>query len=397
MLYVMSKKVTRVVIVGGGFGGVKAALNLMNKEGFKVTLISNNTHFEYHGALYRSAVGHSPMEVVIPLREIFEKAKNVELVLDEAVHIEEGKKLLVCASGEYYKYDELILALGSQVNYFNIKGLKENTETMNDISSTIRLRKKLVDLFVKKANKPVRVAIVGAGPSGVELAAELPNFAKLIAKKYSVKTTKLKTILIDSAPRILPILNEKASAKTTKHLRKLGVEINLNITVGSCKPGVVCMSAGNIKADLIVWTAGSKPVDFYNHNPDIFTLGRGGRVVVDECMQAQGKKNIYVLGDNADTKYSGMAQTALNDANYVAKNLIKRRLGKKIIPYRNKRPLYVVTAGSKWAVVQEGERVTSGYRGWLVRRQADLWIFRNFEPYKKAVHTWRQAQKLADF
>lgn len=395
MLIKMKK--TKVLVVGGGFGGVKTALNLANKEGFEVTLISNNTHFEYHGALYRSAVGHSPMEVVIPLREIFEKAENVKLVLDQAAFLDHKNKRLACENGEIYRYDKLVLALGNEVNYFGIKGLKENTETMHDIASTIALRKKMVDLFKQPSKKPIRIAVVGAGASGVELAGEIPEFAKLVAKRYTVKPPQVKISLIDGAERILPLLNEKASRKTHKHLTKLGVDIFLKVRVGSCTSNAVCLDTGNLAADLIIWTAGSKPVDFYNQNSDVFTLGRGGRVVIDDYLQAQGQKDIFVLGDNADTQYSGMAQTALNDANFVARNLVREKNKKTLSRYRAKRPLYVVTAGPKWAVVQEGEKVTTGYRGWLVRRRADLWIFRNFEPYKKAIHTWRQAHKIAKF
>lgn len=388
-------KITKVVVVGGGFGGVKAALNLANKPGFKVRLISDNTHFEYHGALYRSAVGHSPMEVVIPLREIFADAKNVELVLDSIGVVDAKNKRLASKNGNIYHYDTAIFALGNTVNYFGIQGLEDNTVTMHDISSTMKLRKALVNLCKQPRQKPVRIAVVGAGASGVELAGELPNFAELVAKKHGIKAVKVKVILVDGAPRVLPMLSEKASIKTTKRLHKLGVEINLNIQVESCKEGVVCMSAGELEADLIVWTAGSKPVDFFANNGEVFTLGRGGRVVVDEFLNPIGHSDIFVLGDNADTKYSGMAQTALHDANFVTRNLIRQKSNRHKVAYRARRPLYVVTAGPKWAVVQQGSRLTTGYRGWLIRRQADLWIFKNFEPYKRAIQTWRAGQRIS--
>lgn len=396
MLMVMSKKTTKVIVVGGGFGGVKTALDLANKPGFEVILISDNTHFEYHGALYRSAVGHSPMEVVIPLKEIFKHSKNVELVLDSAGVIDAKKKRIASQTGNIYSYDKAVLALGNTVNYFGIEGLEDHTVTMHDIASTIKLRKTLVDLFTQKSGKPVRIAIVGAGASGVELAGEIPTFAKLIAKKHSTKAPKVNMILVDGAPRVLPLLSEKASTKTATHLKKLGVEIHLNIKVMSCEQKSICTNTGDVKADVIIWTAGSKPVSFYENNSSVFTLGRGGRVIVDEFLQAQNHKDVFVLGDNADTPYSGMAQTALHDANFVANNLLCEHVGKNMKNYRAHKPVYVVTAGPKWAVVQTGNRVISGYRGWLFRRKADLAIFKNFQPYKQAVKTWRHANKKAD-
>ena len=397
MIKVMSgkKKVHKVVIVGGGFAGVKAALNLANIPGFKVQLISDNTHFEYHGALYRSAVGHSPMEVVIPLKDIFKKAENVELILDRVAFLDSKKKRVASDTGNIYRYDSVIFALGNTVNYFGIHGLAQHTATMHDIGSTIRLRKQLIELFKEPQKQPVRIAVVGAGASGVELAAEIPDFAKFVAKKHGIKTPRVKVILIEGSDRVLPLLSPKASAKSAKRLQALNVEMHLNIKVESCDSGTICMSAGNLGADLIIWTAGSKPVDFYSAHPSIFTLGRGGRVTVGDFLEVQGQKDVYVLGDNADTRYSGMAQTALHDANFVSKNLIRAQTGKPRKIYRARKPLYVITIGKNWAVVEKGQTIITGRAGWSVRRQADLEIFKNFQPYKQAIKTWRQAKKMA--
>lgn len=395
ILRVMSSKKTKVVIVGGGFGGVKTALNLANKPEFAVQLISNNTHFEYHGALYRSAVGHSPMEVVIPLKNLFKDVENVEVILDSAAIIDAKKTRIASHTGNIYTYDKAVFALGNTVNYFGIKGLEEHTETMHDISSTLKLRAKLVELFKLKNGAPIKIAIVGAGASGVELAGEIPNFAQQIAIKHRLKLPRIKITLIDGADRVLPILQPKASQKVAKHLKSLGVDILLNIKVESCEEGELCMNAGRLMSDLVIWTAGSKPASFYENNASIFTLGRGGRVVVDSQLKAQNQAAIYVLGDNADTPYSGMAQTALHDANFVSRNLMRERAGKRVMNYRTRKPLYVVTAGPKWAIVQQGNSIISGRRGWIIRRKADLWIFKNFQPYKEAIKTWRKAHKMS--
>lgn len=389
------KKVTKVVIVGGGFGGVKTALNLANTPQFQVQLISDNTHFEYHGALYRSAVGHSPMEVVIPLKDIFE-GSPVELVLDSVEKIDHGMKRLVSASGTVYSYDTAVLAMGNVVNYFDLKGMRQHSQTMHDIASTVKLRHSLVNLFKVPHSRPVRVAIIGGGASGVELAGEIPAFARLIAKRYHLPAVHPQVILVEGSERILPLLSEKSSAKAAERLHRLGVEIHLNTQVESCQPGNVCLSAGNLGADLIIWTAGSKPVDFYKQNA-IFTLGRGGRVVVDDYLQARQVPDVYVLGDNADTPYAGMAQTALHDANFVSRNLQRQAKSQPTKRYRPKKPLYVVTVGQKWAVVEDGRKIFSGARGWAVRRRADLAIFKNFQPYKQAIKTWRHANKLSRF
>jgi NADH dehydrogenase len=389
------KKITKIIVAGGGFGGVKTALNLAKVAGVEVKLISDNTHFEYHGALYRSAVGHSPMEVVIPLREIFADYENVEIILDSVGYIDHNKKIIASQTGQTYNYDIVVFALGSVVNYFGINGLEENTHTMHDIPSTIKLRGKLIELFKTSANKPCRIAVVGAGASGVELAGEIGNFASFIAKKHNIKPPQAKVILVDGSNRVLPLLSEKASRKAMRKLQELGIEVHLNTRVESCEENLVCLSAGRLDADLIVWTAGSKPSSFYSKNPDFFTLNRNGKVVVDNHMQSQGHKDIYIIGDNADTKYSGMAQTALSDANFISKNIITQLNNGKLKNYRPKKPLYVVTVGPKWAVVENGSSIRSGRVGWKTRRDADLTIFRNFQPYKQAIKTWRHAHRMS--
>ena len=384
-----------VVVVGGGFGGVKTALELSNKPGVQVTLISNTSNFEYHGALYRTATGRSPLEVTIPIREILMHSKNVSFVLDEATLLEPEKNRIHSSTGNSYRYDALVLAMGNQVNYFGIEGMEKQSATMNTVPDVISLRHKLVQLIKSKTGHP-HIAVVGAGPTGVELSADLQTFADMVCKKYGLEKKKIRVSIIEGSDRVLPTLKPKISEKALLRLAKLGVTVRLNTRVNSCEPGKLCLESGEIAADLIVWTAGSRVVDFYAHNSKHFPMERG-RVKVDDYLRAVGHKNIYVIGDNAATKHSGMAQTALHDAKYVSRILYKMSKGTPPVKYRSKQPIYVVPVGEGWAVLQTPKKIASGYRGWLVRRQADLWIFKNFKPYKEAIAQWRKGNKKANF
>lgn len=388
-------KQTKVVIVGGGFGGVKTALELANKSGFQVQLISSHTNFEYHGALYRSATGHSPMEVAIPLDKIFARAKNVELVLDTIAGINPKRNVLRSETGNEYSYDKVVLAMGNDVNYFGISGMDEHSFAMTTVPQTIALRHKLTTLFKQPSATPT-IVVVGAGPTGTELAGELQEFARKVSHKYRNRLAHPKVILIEGTDRVLPMFDPVLSGKAYKRLQKLGVELRLNTKVNSCEPGKICVPEGDIEADVIVWTAGSKPVDFYAQHPKVFELEHN-RVVVDELMRAKSYDDIYVIGDNACTRFSGMAQTALHDAKFVARNLLRVQKGEKQTKYRNWHPIYVVPIGEKWAVLQTVKHQISGYQGWLVRRRADRWIFKNFLPYKQAIKQWRRGNKLAKF
>lgn len=390
-----TKQNMRVVIVGGGFGGCKTALELANKKGIEVTLINSSNNFEYHGALYRSATGRSPMEVVIPIEDMLKRAKNVEFVLDTIARIDPAKNRLISETGHEYHYDQVVLALGNQVNYFGIKGMEQNSFAMSTIPQTIALRNHLTQLFREHGSKP-GIAIVGGGASGVELAGEVNHYAKMVAEKYGGNQSEPKVLLIEGADRLLPNLDPVVSARAYKRLKELGVELRLNTKVNSCEQGKVCLSGEDIIADVIVWTAGSCAVNFYLEHPKVFTLERG-RVKVDQYMRATAYGNVYVIGDNAFTKHSGMAQTALHDAKYVAANFVRLSKSQKPIEYHPRKPTYVVPVGPNWAVLQTDKRQLSGYRAWLERRRADRWIFKNFLPYKAAIKQWRRGNRIADF
>jgi NADH dehydrogenase len=387
----------QVVVVGGGFGGVKTALLLANKPGIEVILVTPKTNFEYHGALYRSATGHSPLEVVLPLRDIFKRAKNVKIFYDKVVSLNIHKQVLFGESGQAYPYDNVVFAMGNVVNYFDIDGMDRHSHPMDTIGNTMQLRQEIMRLVrTAGSNHTIRFAVIGGGATGVELAAELPSFIRRVVKRYALGKRKVEIVLVEGAPRVLPMLQERASAKVAQRLRKLGIHLQLSTKVNACKSGSVCLSVGDLRADLIIWTAGSKIAPFFSQYPDIFQLEKG-RVHVDEHLRVFGHKHLYVIGDNAATPYSGMAQTALHDAKYVAATLIRENQGKPARKYQARHPLYVVPVGPRWAIVQTKKKILGGYRGWRIRRHADLWIFRNFEPYGKAIVTWRKGSRLARF
>lgn len=385
----------KVVIVGGGFGGVKTALELANIPNIEVTLINQAPHFEYHGALYRSATGRSPLEVVIPLRDIFAQADNVNVVLDEVIDLDVRKHRVIGANGAVYPYDKLVMSIGLVPNFFGIEGMKQHANTLYTIRGAIALRQKLVSTARKRAGKSAHIAIIGAGASGVELAGDIPQFMKIIAKKYDLKKVDLRVSLIEGGPRILPLLSEKASMKATERLKKMGVDVFLNSKVNSCEERKVCLDSDNLQADVMVWTAGSRNHPFFEEHHAVFSLAPNHKVVVNEYLEAS--PDIYVIGDNAATPYSGMAQTALHNAVYVAMMIEHHAIGHGALPYSPQPPLYVVPVGPRWAVVQAGTKVTSGYSGWLLRRRADLWIFENFEPFEMAIKTWRKGNNQAQF
>ncbi len=385
----------KIVIVGGGFAGVKTALELGHDERFEVTLIAPHSTFEYHGALYRSGTGRSPLEVVAPFSEIFSNYPRINVVNDYVVELRAQTKEVKGQSGRTYKYEGLVLGLGYEVAYYGIAGVREHAETMYAMHDTIRLRERLIELFKKKAGKDLKAVVIGAGPTGLEIAGGISLFASEYAEGHGLKAPTVHTTLLDRSDRVLPLLLPEASAAAQDRLKQLGVSLKMGVSVQSATSRHVSLMGGeHVPADIIVWTAGSRANSFFERYPDIFSLDSRKRVVVSEFLQANSP-DIYVLGDSASTPYSGMAQTAIYDALFVANNLRRQVEGYDPEDYVPKEPHYVVPIGGEWAVLQQGDKITVGTEAWHVRREADKWVLENFLPYQLAQDHWHKGDEKA--
>ncbi len=376
----------KVVIAGAGFAGVYAALKLANTKGIKVVLISPSSYFEYHAALYRSATGRSPLEVAIPLEEFFSYAKNIEVVKDKALGIDEKSQSLAGESGANYHYDELILALGNSTAFYGIEGLEEHALGVKTIQEALRLKRHLHDHLAGQYKEAAYV-VVGAGATGVELSAEMVYYLEKIRKMHGLKNMSYSIYLVEAGSRVLGNLPEKFSQKVEKRLKEIGVKILLNTAVKSKTAEEIQLPNKNIKTHTVVWTAGAQNNHFLIQHKDIFGLGKLKRVTVNNRLE--GAPHIYVVGDAADTEYSGMAQTALNHAGFVASNIIREQKGKPLLSFQAKKPIYAVPVGAHWAAVLWGETMIFGRLGWVLRRAADLHLYLKFLPLRKAVSVWR--------
>ena len=374
----------KIVIVGGGFGGVKAALRLANKEGFWVRLISPKSYFEYHAALYRSATGHSPLEVAIPLDELFARSNNVEVVEDAVVGMDAEKKTLACKSGAHYEYDEVIFALGSVTNYFGIPGVDRFAYGMKSVQEALGLKTHLHEQLTNHDHDHTYV-VIGGGASGIELAGELVGYEARIRRAHHVQN-KFQVDLMEAAPQLVASLGERYSKKIRQRLGALGVHVMTDSCVVKETLDELKLKHTSVHSHTVVWTAGQTTHPFFAQYPEVFTFSKKGKVKVDMYMRAA--KHIYVIGDCADTQYSGMAQTAIHDANYVADQLIRRYWDWDVTPYRPKRPVYVIPVGPKWAAVRWGNFEAYGYLGWLIRRLADLRLFLMLLSISQAFAVW---------
>ena len=378
----------RVVIVGGGFAGVRTAIGLTNKQGFEVKLISSKAYFEYHAALYRSATGRSPLEVAIPLEDFFDDARNVEVVEDTITEIDKAAKSIIGENGSKYPYDVLVMALGNVTYYGEIKGLSKYSLGVKTVQEALGLKRHLHEQLLG-SNGEKNYVVVGAGATGVELAAELTSYIKQIRKCHDINRP-FTVNLIDIAPRPLASLGEDFSKVVQDRLNELKIKTLYNTPVKSETASSINLPKGSIESHTVIWTAGSATNPLFKRFPDVFEISEKGRVKVDSHLKAA--KDIYVLGDSAETKYSGMAQTALNDAKFLTSNLIRMNQGEKPQTYLPKQPVYAIPVGEKWAAVKWGRFKFYGRIGWFVRRLADLSLYIKFLPLSKALVVWRYGQ-----
>jgi NADH dehydrogenase len=373
----------RVLIVGGGFAGVKAALELCHDGRFDVTLLSDDTDLRYYPTLYHSATGGNRANSSIPLKTIFE-GKPVTLAQGSAAKLIRKDKTVTTDKGRAYEYDKLILALGVVTNYFGISGLEEYSYSIKTQSEAARFKKHLHEQLHDDKRPDLHYVIVGAGPTGIELAGALPGYLRHIMKCHGTPHRAIHVDLIEAAPRLLPRMPKDTARAVRRRLRKLGVRLYLNSTVQGETADKLMVNGKPIRSHTVVWTAGVTNHPFFKDNGFVLT-GRG-KVAVDVYLQAE--PDIYVLGDNTNMPYAGMAQTALWDGKFVARNLKRHMSGWRLRSYEAKPPVSVIPCGPHWAAVVWGHLRLYGLLGWLLREAADMKGFRALESWKRATKQW---------
>ena len=378
-----------VVIVGGGFAGVKAAHGLLKSKNpsLKVVLISDTPYFLFHATLYSTATGHDESESVIYLKDLFKNDDRLSIAIDSISNLDFNKKF-VSGKISRYQYDELIVAIGSVTSYFSISGLKSHVFGVKSLSEVKHFRNHIKNIIMSEHVSNCNFFVIGGGATGVELAASLVFYIEKLCKERKISTKHYKVTLVEASERILPRLSKTASKLVTKRLIKLGISVLNNKKVSKLTDDYILIDDKKIPTHTVMWTSGISNNPFFDKYKNVFALNKRGFVKVDRHLRAN--KNIFVLGDNNDTKYSGTAWSAVSQGLYVAKYLINKSKHKTTKGFFIINKPASLPVGKSWGYVEWFGVYVSGRTGYLVRRFIELYAYIEIAPLSIAINAWKK-------
>ena len=381
----------RVVIVGGGFGGLSAA-KALRRAPFDVTLIDRNNHHLFQPLLYQVATaGLSPADIASPIRSILNGQRNVRVMLAEVSGVDEARKEVI-ADDRRVPYDYLVLATGARHAYFghdNWAGFAPGLKTLDDATY---LRRRILLAFEHAENESdpaerqrlMTFVVVGGGPTGVEMAGAIAELAKraLAADFHAIDPRCARIILVEAAPRVLTPFDERLSQAAKRSLEQLGVEVRLGEAVTDCSCEGVRLGSDFIPARTIIWAAGVMA------SPAGRWLGaetdRAGRTKVRADLSVPGHPDVFVIGDTAavagidGAPLPGVAPVAKQQGQYVARALIARHQGHTAPAFRYRDFGSLATIGRSRAVAQFGRLRISGFIAWVLWSLAHVYFLIGF-------------------
>ena len=377
-------KKTEVVIIGGGFGGLQAAKSLA-KLPVQITLIDRKNHHTFQPLLYQVATAVlSPGEIATPIRRILNKYKNVEVILGEAVGFDKENQKVKLEDGSEISFDYLIVAAGARHSYFGHDEWETDAPGLKTVEDAVEIRRRVLltfELAEREAiltgkHEPLIFAVVGAGPTGVEIAGAIAGIAKevMVQDFKEIDTHKTRVLLYEGTNRVLGTFAEDLSIKAEEQLRDLGVEVFKNSFVTDIEPGRIKVGEDWTECSIVIWATG------VSASPLGKALGvetdKAGRVLVQPDLTIPNHKNIFVIGDMAslkdanDVQVPGLAPAAQQEAKDVAENISRDLKGdktRKIFKYWDKGTM--ATIGKSAAIAQAGRWHFSGFIAWL------MWLF----------------------
>jgi NADH dehydrogenase len=372
-----------VIVVGGGFAGINFVKKL-DENLFDVILIDRLNHHQFQPLFYQVAMSQiEPSSISFPLRHIFRKKKNVRIRLAEVLQVLEKENKIITSIGEY-SYDLLVLAMGCKVNFYGNEAIAAHALTLKTTYEAIGIRNHILQTFEdiisateEQKESLLNMVIVGAGPTGVELAGSFAEIKKnILPRDYPrIDFSKLKIILIEGSEAPLNSMSESAKEASFKYLKNMGIEVITKTFVTQYDGINLILSNGhNLKTRNLIWSAGIIANTIEGLSKECLT--HGNRLQVDRYNQIQGTDNIFALGDlaymetpNYPKGHPQLANVAINQAKNLALNFKLKAQNKSLKPYEYVNLGTMATIGRNKAVVDLPFIRFNGFVAWLV------WMF----------------------
>ena len=378
----MTKK-PKVLIIGGGFGGLRAAKALAN-ETVDVTLIDRKNHHVFQPLLYQVATAVlSPGEIAQPIRRILHKYENIEVILGEVTGFDKEKSAVILADGSRITYDYLIIAAGARHSYFGHDEWEDQAPGLKTLEDAVDIRRRVLmafelaerEAYLTGVQKQLTFVVVGGGPTGVELAGAIADIARqALAIDFKViDTRKAKVILFEGSDKILGTFGNNLSASAKTQLESTGVEVRLNSFVDEVEPGRIRVGDEWIDCDVVLWATGVAASSLGK------ALGaktdKVGRVFVEPDLSILGFRNIFVIGDMAmllqadGEPVPGVSPAAMQMGKATAKNILRDLEGKERVNFTYVNKGTMATIGRSKAIADIAGMQFKGFIAWL------MWLF----------------------
>lgn len=449
--------INRIVVIGGGFAGIRASLDLLKNSkniypvrnstykffknifhqntadeisnGVRITLIDKNPFHSYHPDYYEIATAvlkelkeisisqfaelHST--VAIHFEDIFQNKQNINFLYDAVSEIDFENSFVKTNHKKEIHFDWLIVAAGSETNFYNIPRLKELSHELKSVQDGLNIRNGIDELFERKGKREkISIIIAGAGFTGCELAGELSGYIKhlLIMHKRPVASIEIK--IIEASPTILSGASAWAQKKAKKRLENLGIEILSDSAIkniskcDNCEPNKKNCCKGNVHLengdilpfDMLIWTAGVEATGISKIFP-AETVQKKLCLKTDKHLLISPFKNVFAAGDIAycvspenKIPLAMTAQTAISQGRYAAYAILRKIAKKNLIPYKPKQSKFIIPLGGKYALADLGFIKFSGFFAWLLKHLATLRYFISILPFGFAVKLWLRGLKI---
>ena len=372
-----------IVIIGGGFGGIAAA-RALKRAPVRLTMVDRRNHHLFQPLLYQVATAAlNPSDIASPIRRILRRQRNASVILGEASSIDTRRKIVQLLDGEV-AYDFLIVASGATHSYFGHDEWLEPAPGLKTLEDAVEIRRRVLVAY-EAAEREVDAAevanwmtfvIIGAGPTGVEMAGALAEISRRVLERdfRKIDPGKARIILIEAGPKVLPAMSPESSASARRQLERLGVEVITDSPVTAVDDRGVVHGGTRLDSRTVIWAAGVAASPLGKTLGADVKLDRAGRVIVNQDLSVPGAEGVFVIGDLASIKSDGkpvpgLSPAAMQEGRHAAKNILRLIRGEPTLPFHYRDKGTLATIGKAAAVADIAGLHLSGLVAWL------MWLF----------------------